>query len=74
MTTSLDFRTWAENIITRARQFGTAQDEIERSLKQAWEQGYIYAVKTDWWREREKCQHIHDYPPQDHCLKCGEPR
>lgn len=37
---SPDFRTWAENIITMARQFGTAQDEIERALQSAFEQGY----------------------------------
>lgn len=34
-----DFKTWAENIINMARQFGTAQDEIERSLEQAYNQG-----------------------------------
>jgi hypothetical protein len=36
-----DFRTWAENIITMARQFGTAQNEIERALEQAFNQGRV---------------------------------
>ncbi len=49
-----DFRTWAENITTISRKYGTAQDEISRSLEQAFDQGYHLGLNKGWQHEFDR--------------------
>ena len=49
-----DFRTWADNILTISRQLGTAQDEIEDALTEAFNQGYHLGLNKGWAIEQDK--------------------
>ncbi len=59
-----DFRTWAENIILAARENGTAQEEIEQALEQAFGQGYSLGLNKGWAIEQDndinKCNSDYD--------------
>jgi hypothetical protein len=84
--TQPDFRIWAENIITMARQFGTAQDEIERALEQAFQQGVdlgsrkninkIGETLREWYKQEmmeqsSACPH-YKMMGNEECLICGK--
>lgn len=49
-----DFREWAENIVLIARDHGTAQEEIEKALEQAFNQGYHLGLNKGWAIEQDK--------------------
>lgn len=69
-----DFLTWAQNILTRARQYGTAEREIERGLGESFHQGEAYGYRRGyaeceqrWWREQdEKLKEIDDNKIRGH--------
>jgi hypothetical protein len=52
--TKPDFKTWADNIVTVANQYGNAREEIERALKQAYDQGYSLGLNQGWVIEQDK--------------------
>ena len=53
--TKPDFEEWARNITWSPEpDYQTIQKRTEIALKQAWEQGYRYAVANNWWQEQEK--------------------
>ena len=52
--TKPDFYTWADNIVMVARAFGTAPDEIEKALEQAYDQGYRLGLNKGWAIEQDK--------------------
>ncbi len=52
--TKPDYKTWAETIILMARDHGTAQEEIERALEQAYNQGYHLGLNNGWAIEQDK--------------------
>lgn len=49
-----DYRTWADNIINMAKKYGTAQEEIEKALKEAFHQGYQLGLNKGWAIEQNK--------------------
>lgn len=52
--TNIDFKTWAENIMIIAQCNGTAQEEIECALEQAFNQGYSLGLNKGWAIEMDK--------------------
>lgn len=50
----IDFKTWAEDIVLLARENGNAQEEIERALKHAYNQGYSIGLNEGWAIEQDK--------------------
>ncbi len=52
--TMIDFKTWAEHIILVAQENGTAHEEIERALEQAYNQGYHLGLNSGWAIEQDK--------------------
>ena len=61
----IDFKTWAEHIILIAQENGTAHEEIERALEQAYNQGYHLGLNNGWAIEQDKdyecCEACDDY-------------
>lgn len=47
-----DFNKWAEDVLCEKPR--NLHAEVRGALRQAWEQGYRYAVRNDWWREQDK--------------------
>jgi hypothetical protein len=52
--TKPDFKTWAENIVLTAQTNGSAHEEIELALKQAYTQGYHLGLNLGWAIEQDK--------------------
>ncbi len=40
-----DFFTWAQNIILKARQYGTAEMEVEQGLQESFNQGDVFGYR-----------------------------
>ncbi len=64
-----DFKTWAENIVSRARSYGTAYEEIEQALESAYDQGYSIGLNKGWAIEQDK-----EYSPPYERLSDGDDR
>lgn len=52
--TKPDFKTWTKNIILISIENGTAHEEIERALEQAYNQGYSLGLNQGWAIEQDK--------------------
>lgn len=52
--TKPDFKTWAENIVLLAQAHGTAREEVEKALEQAYDQGYHLGLNNGWAIEQDK--------------------
>lgn len=52
--TKPDFKTWAENIVLLAQAHGTAREEVEKALEQAYNQGYSLGLNNGWAIEQDK--------------------
>ncbi len=58
--TKPDFKEWADNIVLLAQTHGTAREEIENALKQAYEQGYSLGLNHGWAIEQDKDMECND--------------
>lgn len=52
--TAPDFKQWAYNLTIRTDMTVRTVDEIERALRQAYEQGYSYGLNNGWAEEQDK--------------------
>lgn len=71
-----EYDQWAEALLQEIYYApgGKRVEMIKEHLLKAVQRGHTDAIESGWWKEREKCSHSYNHPPQKNCLKCGEPR